>query len=388
MKLKGDQKLSRRINNRLVFKAIKKNKKISRADISRITGLSKASVTKIVNGLMKSNIIEECGKEDNDRVGRKSILLQLNKKDVFLISVTINDLGMVSIALNSLTGEIKNKKTFKCDCDEEILKLIEGQVNSINKTLKGEILGLGIGICGMVDSDKGVILSAVNPNWSDFKIVNKLNKRLDIPIYLENLTATAAIGEWWYKYEESKNIQSLIYIQIDDSVGSAAIINGELFSGSKSSNMEFGHIAIKEDGKICSCGRRGCIESLISKKVIYDKTDEIFNFDDEDQVSIDDIYLFLAKKSYNESTAHKEIINYISYVLGRGIADLINLFGPDLVVLDFELNNSKYFFEKLINNVKDEVLPPLKNVKIQKTKQSNENELLGAGVLVLRSLFL
>ena len=387
---RGSHKLMKEINTRLVFSLIKQYSPISRITISKQTGLSKSSVSEIVDSLIEKDIIREGGSGDSIG-GRRPILLYLNSKGRFSVGIEVGDYGEIRGVLCDLESNIIREKRSYCLNQDELIERIGEIIDYLVDDMGNSVLGVGLAVPGIVDYQSGFIVSAVNPGWANVSLIQELKAKYNFPVYIENATSAAALGENWFG--AGAEFDTLIYISLGLVVGAAIIINGSLHCSQNRSAGELGHMVITNEKIKCHCGRYGCIESLISKPAIYHKLFSAeYTIQTKPQISPDSIFRWLIDLEKGAEPEGREFstkqLQEIGITLGTAITNLVNLLGTDLVIIGSELTASPSFMAVLQEKIIQEVLPRSgENLVIRKSELGENNVVLGAATLVLQSAF-
>ena len=256
------------------------------------------------------------------------------------------DVGGMSAkgALFSENGEIlleDRVKTNFCDGFEKTIENIAELAKRLTKTFGVDffdVVGIGVGVPGVVDSNRGVVLRWTNFCWTDAPFAERLSKLTGKSVRIANDANTAALGE--AKFGATAQYQSSILLTIGTGVGGGMVFDGKLIEGYRSAGAEFGHITIREGGLPCACGRRGCYEKYASATALIQQTrhamvenlqSEMWKLVDGKIEKVDGRTAFLAAKN-GDSTAKKVIDQFVSY-LSEGIADFVNILRPEAIVL-------------------------------------------------------
>jgi len=267
MKKATNSPLMREKNEKIILSLINKEP-VSRTDVAKKAGLTKAAVTIMVDDLKKRNIImEEMG--TSDAVGRKPVMLFLNDKAFYMVGINITRRD-ITMGIVDLCGNIVIKDVLPIDSPNNSFEMIE-------KTFKEQILKSGIDISkiykisvvtpGPVDVKKGIILNPPNfKKWHNVSIVEKLTQKLGADVILANISSATAIAEKYFG--AAKDNENFLTIRADEGIGSGIVINDNLFKGP----CELGHISIKYDGIKCECGNYGCLEKYASISNILAET--------------------------------------------------------------------------------------------------------------------
>lgn len=261
-------------NKALILSAIYAHAAISRVEVARITGLSRPTVSELTQKLIDDGLVEEGGLQARrSRAGKRPTLLTLNPNAYQLILVDIGDSRIIG-ALADLRGEIQHRRTISISqirgaaLYPVILDLIGGLVDCAERPL----LGIGVGTPGVVDFQDGTIQEAYHLGWRDVPLQALLAERFDLPIYLNNDSNAAALGEFRFGQQPSSD---LVAIMLGVGIGSGVLVGGQVVAGSGFAAGEIGHTPINGLDALCSCGKRGCLETVSSGRSILDAAAEL-----------------------------------------------------------------------------------------------------------------
>lgn len=308
MKRATNSALMRMKNEKIILSLINKAP-VSRADIAKKTGLTKAAVTIIVDDLKRRNIvIEKDGKSDT--VGRNPVMLYLNEKAYFAVGVNITR-HQIMVGMTDLRGNIVIQDSFSiCPPDIALLKI----KNTIGEQIKksrldaSKIHAISVVTPGPVDVSNGFILNPPNFNdWHNVPIANQLKELTGLNVILENVASATAIAEKYFG--AAFGTENFLTLRVDEGIGSGIVINDTLFKGP----CEIGHTSIKYDGIKCECGNRGCLEKYASipsvlKNTGYKYWSEVVDNADENLLNAEAEYLSAAIISANNIFDFKKIV--------------------------------------------------------------------------------
>ena len=243
-------------------------------------------------------------------------------------------LAMRSIPTNSSVGDE--------GVAERIVGLVEGVVlDAIGETgaTRNDFIGIGVGAPGPLDRENGIVLVAPNLGWNDFPLRNRIQDRLHLPTTLDNDANCATFGEWWQG--AAKGGRNVIGLTIGTGIGGGLIIDGQLFHGSSDMAGEIGHTTIDLNGRLCKCGNYGCLEAYASGPAIATRAREVLMREESESAMPTmvkgKLESITAQTVYDAATAGdpvaSEIVRDTAKYLGAGIANLLNTFNPDIVVV-------------------------------------------------------
>ncbi|QGQ48227.1 ROK family protein [Metabacillus sediminilitoris] len=342
----GDQNLVKQINKSIVFTYIGKNGPVSRAQISKDTGLNKATVSTMVSELITDSFVYEIGAGQSSG-GRKPVLLYFNNLAGYSIGI---DLGVNYLlgVLTDLSGNIIEEMNIplkETDFEyvmNEICSIIEALIKSVPESPYG-IVGIGIGVPGMIDRDEN-ILFAPNLKWRQIDLKQIIENKFNIPTKVENEANTGCYGE--QLYGAGKNIANLIYLSIGIGIGGGIIINNTLYTGTSGISGEMGHLTIESNGKKCPCGNSGCWELYASESALLEESKLAGSIDGD--ISIDTI-LNEARKGNRKVL---QLLNNIGEHIGIGLTNIINTFNPEMIII----GNRMALLENWITNPINRIL--------------------------------
>ena len=338
----GDQESLRQINLSTVLTHLRQNAPISRAALAEMTGLNRATITRLVRELIEHGFVRETGFQ-SIRAGRPSILLQLNPEAGCIVGAEI-EVKFGSVILTDLAARVLWRQEVDFGDNDEpdavmksIAQLIRQAFVRADETDR-HILGLGMSLPGLVDVSSGVLLFAPNMRWSDVPVKQWLENEFDIPIYVDNKANMAALAESFFG--SARDSEYVLYINITAGVGSGIVLNQRIMPGVSGLAGEVGHMAIHPDGPKCNCGSRGCWETYVSALAVFRRVRECILEGEESQLAevVRDgferitIPLMVDAARKGDRVA-LDSFEETGYYLGVGLANLINTFNPQKVVL-------------------------------------------------------
>jgi predicted NBD/HSP70 family sugar kinase len=322
---KATHQLTKQHNRDLVLKTIFENETISRAEIARITKLTRTTVSDVVAGLLSEGLVKEVGLGESIG-GKPSILLSLVADSRYLIGVNLAQNKFIASVVN-LRGEIK--KTVEVPVQggdgERAIQLVYQILDQLVKKEWKPIVGIGVGTPGLINTREGIVVNAVNLDWQDLPLAHLLEERYRLPVSILNDSQATAIGEFVYGDHQSDS--NLIVVNLSHGIGAGILINGRLFQGDGGGAGEIGHVLVQENGLLCRCGRRGCLETLASARAILQCAESLPN--SAEMTTLDAI----ETKFYADDPAVKEIVLKAGHHLGTSVGSLVGTLNIKKVVL-------------------------------------------------------
>jgi N-acetylglucosamine repressor len=269
---KATHQQTRAHNQGLVLRALYDHGPISRAEVARLTGLTRTTVSELVSEIITEGLAREVGRGPSSG-GKAPILVEVNGDARHVIGLDLGERAF-SGAIVNLHGEIRRTATQPVggrDGDEALAALYR-LLDELVAAEEGTLLGIGVGTPGIVDPDRGTILWAVNLDWQDLPLARLLRERYGVPTYVANDSRAAALAESLFAGE--RRSANLVAIKVGNGIGAGLVLNGELFHGDAFGAGEIGHIAAVDDGEQCRCGRFGCLETVASSRAILARVRE------------------------------------------------------------------------------------------------------------------
>jgi predicted NBD/HSP70 family sugar kinase len=372
--------LTRDLNRSAILRLIVSSGPIARTRIAKELGLSPATVTAVTRELIDQGLLRVAERAPS-KGGRPALLLEL-------VGGAANAFG-VKIAPDRVVG-------VRVDLEAELLERFEVAFDSMlpdaletmGALLSGWIehapgapplLGVGLGVAGVFDSSRGTLDSPLL-GWRDVKLGQILEERLGVPVFVDNDVNTLAVAE--RLYGRGHDLENFITVTIGRGVGLGIVTGGDIYRGFGGGAGEFGHTFAVADGPLCTCGKRGCLETLVSDPALVAEGKRRGLLAGGDGI---DKLLALAKEGSFEA---RQIYHAAGAQLGRAVADLVNVLGPELVLVSGEGTQAWPFLAEAFGVAFGaNVFPPLGHVPVEVDPWDDVKWAIGAATLVLRATF-
>jgi predicted NBD/HSP70 family sugar kinase len=270
---KATHRLTRRSNERLVLRTIYELGPISRAGVARATGLTRTTVSDVVEDLVGGGLVSEVGMGPSTG-GKAPILLEVPADARHLVGVDV-DRDRISGALVNLRGEIRSRASRGlADRDGEAASgELASLVLELTHAAQEPLAGIGIGAPGLVDTATGTVRWAVGLDWRDVPVGPRLTELTGLPVVIINDSQAAAMGEWAFGRHDPSS--AMIVVKVGEGIGAGIIIGGRLYTGDAAGAGEVGHTRVVDDGPRCRCGGRGCLETVASLRAVLERAREL-----------------------------------------------------------------------------------------------------------------
>lgn len=253
-------------NSRLLLRTIYDRGEISRADLARLTRLTRATVSEVAGELIERGLVEEVG-HGPVAVGRTPILLSVadDARLVAAISVSTDE---VQGALVNLRGALRPPTAQRLPSrdGDRVLEAIGSVAARLIEAADRPLLGIGINTPGLIDTSSGTVLRAVSFGWEDLPLAARLQQRFRLPVYVANDSHSLALAE--YMFGAAQGTQNLVVVKVGRGIGAGIVLDGQLFAGENYGAGEIGHLVVDAGGARCKCGNQGCLETVASSAAI------------------------------------------------------------------------------------------------------------------------
>jgi len=266
---KATNQQTRRSNEQLVLRTIHDRGPISRAAVARATGLTRTTVSDLVESLISSDLTVEAGTGPSTG-GKAPILLEVPADARHLVGVEV-DRDRISGAVVNLDGEIRHRQSVDLDGrdGDEALADLESLVLGLTRAAQRPLLGVGVGTPGLIDTATGTVRWAVGLDWRDVPVGQRLAALTGLPTVVVNDSQAAAMAEWAFGQHDTSS--AMVVVKVGEGIGAGIVIGGRVYPGDDSGAGEVGHSRVADDGLPCRCGSSGCLETVSSVRAVVDR---------------------------------------------------------------------------------------------------------------------
>jgi predicted NBD/HSP70 family sugar kinase len=308
---------------------------LTRQDLVRSTGLSQPAVSNVVADMIDEGLVAEAGAAESDG-GRPSMLLRIAPRFAFVIGVDVGE-TRVRVELFDFAMTLLASIEYPLDPARTEPDLVAGHVLTGIDAVTGQagvapadVLGVGVGVSGVVEQGAEAVVHAQALGWDRVPLERLIGAGTDLPLHIDNGAKTLGQAEMWFG--AGRGARHAVFALVGSGVGASVVTNGATYRGASSSAGEWGHTTLVYGGRTCRCGARGCLEAYVGAEAIIDRYREarrgrpVPGEDEESQIAA------LVAAADTSATARRVLDDTAGY-LGAGVANLINLFNPERVVL-------------------------------------------------------
>jgi predicted NBD/HSP70 family sugar kinase len=335
----ASNKTPRQINRNLLFNFIRTRPSVSRADLARLSGLQRSTVSLIVEDLIADHWILE-GEVGHLPRGRRPILIQLNLQR-FVIALDIHP-SQTTVAVADLAGTIiaQNMIVLPNDSTKALISIVSGIRELIATHKNKSFEGIGICLPGRTDLRLQKLIFAPNLNWPVLSIKSRIQRATGLRVEMDNVANACALSEVWFG--DSDGMHDLVVVNVSEGIGTGIFANGQLLRGDNGMAGEFGHVQIDPEGPLCACGNHGCWETLASNRAALRYYNDLApsvaatNFD------------ALLKLSQGGDKKAIKTLEKMAFQLGRGIRMIASALAPNKIVVVGDITAAWHTFGPIV----------------------------------------
>ncbi len=384
--------LVKQMNSAAVYKLIDQQAPISRIQISELSQLAPASVTKITRALLARGLIKEVEQQESTG-GRRAISIVAEQKAFRTLLIHLGREEIV-LAMMDLSAKLLKYQHFDLPDVRNLTQLEDFLFEQLDKFIadnankSSELIAIGITVAGFVNGKNNLIENLPHFELTEpWDLVQRLEQRFNLPSYIGQDVRSLALAEHYFGV--TKDCYDSLLLRIHRGVGAGIVINHEVFQGYRNNVGEIGHIQVDPLGKRCLCGNVGCLETVVSNDAIENKMQQMLEDGYQSKwLSLEshDIEA-ICKASNKHDAVATELIEHVGVQIGRVLAMSVNMFNPEKIVISGEITQAKNtLFAAIHKTLESHALPAfVKNTPLVVSELHNE-DVIGAFALVKRAL--
>lgn len=379
----GNKNLMRALNRSLILNYLRVHGPTARTEIVRNTGLSAGSVSEITGELIQNSFVfEESTGESSG--GRKPILLALNPDVGYVVGIKLME-DKITIAITNFLADIIATKQveYTLGSPQVVIKNIADVIYTFIQETdlpKENLLGVGIGLSGIVDAENGILYHSPIIGWNDIPIGEMLSEIMNVPVLIDNDVNTFTLTELWFGI--GRGAEHFMTVTVGRGIGLGIVTNGNIYRGQGGAG-EFGHTVIARGGRLCECGKQGCLEAYISDPALLKEASEKGIILPADGIET------LSDLAASGNAEAAEIISSAGAIFGSALANLANIFDPDFIIVGGEgLHLGDAFLQSMQETFLRDTMPALRGrTKITIDQLNDSAWARGAAGLILQDIF-
>jgi predicted NBD/HSP70 family sugar kinase len=332
----GGLRALRDANQRRVIEALGARGVASRADIARATGLSRTTVSNLVGDLKGAGlVVERQADSDHDQsVGRPPVLLSFDRSAGSVVGLDFGH-SHIGVVVGDLSHTVLAESWHDLDVDSSASEgldmageLVEAALEEANVD-RDQVLGVGMGLPGPITTHNGTVGStSILPGWVGVDAASAMRERLGMRVRVENDANLGALAE--LVWGAGQGAQNFIFVSVRSGIGGALVVDGHLYRGTGGTAGELGHTSLRENGEVCRCGNRGCLETVAGTVAVAGA----FNAVRGDEVAIAE----LIELAHRGDSLAQRVIADAGRSIGVALANLCNVFNPERAIIGGDLS--------------------------------------------------
>ncbi|MFY0634758.1 MAG: ROK family protein [Vannielia sp.] len=333
----------------LAYERIRSAGQIARVDLARVLDVSPATVTAVVSELLAAALVEEVeGTARPGARGRPPVALRVRGGAGYVIGIKLAEFKHTAV-LTDMTGTTLASSTLPRSAHarslkavlEEAARLVD-DVTARAGVTRDQVIALGAGLPGLVDHPEGRVLWSSVLEGEDVALAHRLTERLGIPAWIDNDTNLLTLAELWFG--RGRMARDFAVVSIEQGVGMGLVLGQSLYRGAHSLALELGHTKVQLDGALCRCGQRGCLEAYTSDYALVREAHTALELGSHLQLSPQMVLESLHDRAKAGNEGARNIFRRAGRYMAAGLANVINLFDPSLVILSGERMQYQYLY--------------------------------------------
>lgn len=332
---------ARAFGRRHVMSGIRKAGRIARVDLAAETALSQATVTTITGELLRAGLIEETKREDahpDMKRGRPRVDLRIRGEAHLVAGIKVSDLAVTAVLADFENTPLADHRAalpqgaFDAEGLADLLhRILEDLTAKAGRGLS-DLSGVGLGLAGVVDGSRGFVYWSPSLRDRNVALGPVLDARLGLPVFVDNDANLVAVAEQYYG--EGRGVADFLVVTVEHGVGMGIVLDNKVYRGARGCGAEFGHTKVQLEGALCRCGQRGCLEAYVADYAMMRE----MSVSTELQVNgtkAEKLSALGAAAQRGERTA-RMIVERARHTFVLGLANLVNIFDPELIVISGE----------------------------------------------------
>jgi len=366
---------ARRINRDIILELIRAHQPISRADLSRRSGLQRSTVSQIAEQLIEEKWICEGAVATSPR-GRRPTLLGLNESLV-VIAVDIHP-QLATVATVDLNGRLLSRSQVPLTSDPEAsVRLMTECMTRMRQALsRKSIEGIGISLPGRINPETQRLVFSPNLHWPDYDLKTDIEAKMGLPVKVENAATACLLAE--LTFGNLNGIRDIVLVTVSEGVGTGIFANGQLISGHYGMAGEFGHVPLDPSGPLCGCGQRGCWETFASCRAAIRYYEEL-----QPDARPATFHELLNLAEEGNQSAEQALAKQAMY-LGKGLRLIMAGLSPSLILIAGDVTSAWHRFGPIIEKEAKALTLAGTTPRILPTHEGEIARLRGAAALVFQ----
>jgi predicted NBD/HSP70 family sugar kinase len=379
----GGLRSLRDANQRRVIEALGQRGVASRADIARATGLSRTTVSSLVGDLKGAGLLVERpteGEGHDQSVGRPPVLLSFDRSAGAVVGIDFGH-SHIGVVVGDLSHTVLAELWRDVDVDSSASHGLDIATELVEAALeeagvdRERVLGVGMGIPGPITTGNGTVGStSILPGWVGVDAASAMRERLGMVVRVENDANLGALAE--LVWGAGRGAQDFVFVSVRSGIGGALVIDGRLYRGSGGTAGELGHTLFRENGEVCRCGNRGCLETVAGTSAVAGA----FNAVRGEEIGVHE----LIERAHAGDSLAQRVIADAGRSIGVSVGNLCNVFNPERVIIGGDLSAAgDVLLAPIAESITRYAIPSAAEVDVVAGQLGRRAEVMGALALIL-----
>lgn len=331
-----------------VFERIRAAGRIPRAELARELGISPASVTAMTADLIATGMIEETSREPGGARGRPRTALAVRPEAHLVVGMKLTVLEHTAVLVD-FAGRMIATETLAGPARAVAPRaLVDGIARLLDRVCAKagvrpqDLSAVGLGVPGFVEAATGTVFWSPVLNRRAVPLGEEIGRRLGLPVHLDNDANLVTLAELWFG--AGRTLSHFAVVTIEHGVGMGYVLNHRIHRGSRGVGMELGHAKVQLDGALCRCGQRGCLEAYVADYALAREATTAMHWSHHEMRSLGTMLKSLHEQAEAGNAAARSIFQRAGRYLALGLANIVNLFDPELIILSGERMRYDYLY--------------------------------------------
>ncbi|SHJ25252.1 Sugar kinase of the NBD/HSP70 family, may contain an N-terminal HTH domain [Palleronia salina] len=348
-----------------VFESVRAGGALSRVEIARMLGVSPGSVTQAAADLIAAGYLQEVETAPRDGEttrGRPPVGLAVNPAAGTVAGIKISEAGHSAVLYDFAGGALADmtlpgavRPLSRAEVKATVAQLLDGLLGQTGIT-RDQVAAVGLGMPGFIDGETGQALWSSMLSDANLPLTELLSDHLGCPVIIDNDANLMTLAELWFG--DGRDVSNFAVVTIEHGVGMGLVLNNRLYRGGRGLGTELGHTKVQLDGALCRCGQRGCLEAYVADYALVREASTALDWSGKDLLGPREMLSELYDHAKAGNTAARSIFRRAGRYLAVGLANVVNLFDPELIILSGERMEYDYLYA-------DEVLRDMAAAAIQ-----------------------
>jgi len=347
-----------------VFECVRAAGLIARVDVAKELAISPGSVTALTAELIEEGFIQESTaprRETDSSRGRPPVALGVRPESGYVAGIKLSDQTHAAVVLDFAGNRIAEAILPRDSIHQTFVQNMDASEELLAKALMqcdlklADLKCIGLGLPGVVDNATGVVQWSPLISERDVPMRDALQDRFGRPVTIDNDANLVTLAEMWFG--AGRSLSDFVVVTIEHGVGMGLVLNHQLYRGSQGLGMEIGHTKVQLDGALCRCGQRGCLEAYVADYALVREASTALNWDDHRATAPHVMLESLYDHAKAGNIAAQTIFHRAGRYLALGLANVVNLFDPSLILLSGERMRYDYLYA-------EEVLSEMENLTV------------------------